>query len=116
MLLYAKDTDVVYKNRACGKNVPVMYVLAEYWCDYDNGLASGNAGTPTVEIYCSLESARNALEAKVEHERSEGLIAEWHDIDGYMEEINENSFECWIDGEWMEKHLLLAIQPCKVNE
>ena len=51
-------------------------------------------------------------------EMKDRCIPDWKDEDDYIEETDENSFECYIDGYYSERHYSISIveKPMKMSE
>ena len=55
---------------------------------------------------------------QLKKEMKDGCIPDWKDDDDYIEETDENSFECYIDGYYSERHYSISIveKPMKMSE
>lgn len=88
-----------------------VYVLEEDWAANDD---YGH----NVDIFTDLNSAKLSLLNKLKEEMENGCIPNWKDDDDYIEETGENSFECYIDGYYSERHYSISIveKPMKMSE
>lgn len=79
-----------------------VYILEEDWAANDD---YGH----DVEIFTDLNSAKRSMYEQLKKEMNEGCIPNFKNDDDYIEESDENSFECYIDGYYSESHYLLSI-------
>lgn len=88
-----------------------VYVLEEDWAANDD---YGH----DVDIFTDLNSAKISMLKQLKKEVKDGCIPDWKDDDDYIEETDENSFECYIDGYYSERHYSISIveKPMKMSE
>lgn len=88
-----------------------VYVLDEDWAANDD---YGH----DVEIFTDLSSAKRSMYKQLKKEMNEGCISDFRDDDDYIEETDENSFECYIDGYYSESHYSISIteKPMVVSD
>ena len=88
-----------------------VYVLEEDWAANDD---YGH----DVDIFTDLNSAKISMLKQLKKEMKDGCIPDWKDDDDYIEETDENSFECYIDGYYSERHYSISIveKPMKMSE
>ena len=88
-----------------------VYVLEEDWAANDD---YGH----DVDIFTDLNSAKISMLKQLKKEMEDGCIPDWKDDYDYIEETDENSFECYIDGFYAEKHYSISIveKPIKMSE
>ncbi len=79
-----------------------VYILEEDWAANDD---YGH----DVEIFTDLNSAKRSMYEQLKKEMNEGCIPNFKNDDDYIEESDENSFECYIDGYYSESHYSLSI-------
>jgi len=88
-----------------------VYILEEDW-------AANDYCGHDVEIFTDLNSAKRSMYEQLKKEMKDGCIPDWKDDDDYIEETDENSFECYIDGYYSERHYSISIveKPMKMSE
>ena len=79
-----------------------VYILEEDW-------AANDYCGHDVEIFTDLNSAKRSMYEQLKKEMNEGCISDFKNDDDYIEESDENSFECYIDGYYSESHYSLSI-------
>lgn len=84
------------------RHSPTIYVLLEDW-------AVGGEHENISEVYSDFDDAKRMLVQKLTEERENGCISAWSGKDEYVEESTPDSYECYLDGEYMENHYALSI-------
>lgn len=88
-----------------------VYVLEEDWAANDD---YGH----DVDIFTDLNSAKISMLKQLKKEMENGCIPDFKEDDDYIEETGENSFECYIEGYYLESHYSISIteKPMKMSE
>lgn len=81
---------------------PVVYILTENWA------IEGDYGDLS-EVYSDFEDAKRVLIQKVTEEKENGCIPRWLRRSEFIEESNQKSYECYLDGEYAQNHYSLVI-------
>ena len=79
-----------------------VYVLEEDWAANDD---YGH----NVEVFSEINNAKVSMFNMLKKELEGGCIADWKDDDDYIEDSDENSFECYIDGYHASNHYSISI-------
>lgn len=93
-----KPLDYPQENR----HTLTVYVLHEDWTvDGEHGSFS--------EVYTDFDDAKYMLSKKLLEEQEYGCIFNWSDQSEFVEESTQDSYEAYLDGEYMENHYTLSI-------
>lgn len=89
----------------------MVYVLEEDWAANDD---YGH----DVDIFTDLNSAKRSMFKQLKKEMENGCIPGFKEDDDYIEESDEFSFECYIEGYYLESHYSISIteKPMKTSE
>ncbi len=89
------------------RHSPMIYVLLEDWA------VDGEHGN-TSEVYSDFDDAKRVLVQKLTEERENGCIPAWAGNDEYIEESTPDSYEGYLNGEYMENHYAISIVAQKL--
>lgn len=79
-----------------------VYVLHEDWA------VDGELGNSS-EVYTDFDDAKRMLVQKLTEEQENGCLPRWSDQSEFVEESAQDSYEAYLDGEYMENHYALSI-------
>lgn len=88
-----------------------VFVVQTSWADEEN---FSNDSNVSKQAFLSVDAAKAALKSIVETERREGLIERWFDDENFREEISEEEYSCWLDGDYCFNHLEVSIEEVKI--
>ena len=81
---------------------PKIYAVITDWAvDCESG--------HDVELFSDYEAAKQKFIASLEDEIESGCVQEWKEDSLFVEDSTEDSYECWIDGHYVEQHFLIKI-------
>lgn len=89
-----------------------LYIVASHWS------SDGEYGTYEIP-FTDLFDAKRQLHDDLLEEKRNGYIERWRSKSQFVEEESDNSYECYLDGEYCENHFsieikkqLLPVDPC----
>lgn len=90
------------------KRQPIVFVLCEDWAvDDDHG--------SSVMIFTDVNYAKLQLEMMLREERSIGCIERWSVNESMVEDSSEDSYECYLNGDYNHNHYALSIVSMPLN-
>ena len=91
-----------------------VYIISEDWCD------RGDCGSQVSKVFSSLEKAndcyKNILNAKDTQELINDILGRNLPNNTDCMEETEDSFECWVEGDWYENHYTIEIQTLYLDD
>lgn len=88
-----------------------VYVITEDWAANLDSSESPNL----VGAYLNREDAVKDFLQMLQVEETEGIIQVWKDREEFLEEKQDDSYECWLDGCYCENHYCVRIWELTVN-
>ena len=95
-----KPLDDLQKDR----HALTVYVLHEDWA------VDGEHGSST-ELYTDFDDAIRVLAQDLAEEQENGCLSTWSNKEKFTEESAPDSYEGYLDGEYMENHYAVSIVP-----
>lgn len=89
----------------------MIYSVQEEWAD------RGECGSDISQAYTSRESALMFMQNQLREEMEDGLVADMRGDKKFVEESYDDSYECFIDGDYYENHyrIYVTAQPFVVS-
>ena len=85
------------------KELITIYSLTEEWAnDIEHGF--------TTDLFASHDEAISEYKLRLGIEANNGIIADFSCKDGFVEEIGNESYECYIDGRHCEYHFVISVK------
>lgn len=81
---------------------PIIYAVITDWA------VDGESGHDH-ELFSDYEAAKQNFITSLEEEMKNGCVQKWKDDSLLVEDSTEDSYECWIDGHYVEDHFLTKI-------
>ncbi len=91
------------------KDKVTIYLVEEDWA-----VDSDEEGSETL-AFIDLEQAKLQFKLKLFHERKYGLLERWEGRDDLIEDLDDNSYEGYIDGFYCGNHYTLRIKPFEMQ-
>ncbi len=95
-----KPLDNLKKDR----HALTVYVLHEDWS------VGGEHGSST-EVYTDFDDAKRVMVQDLAEEQENGCLSTWSNEEKFTEESAPDSYEGYLDGEYMENHYAISIIP-----
>lgn len=80
-----------------------LYIVASHWA------SDGESGSYEIP-FTSLIDAQRQFHDDLREEQDGGSIDSWRQKSQFMEEETQNSYECYLDGEYCENHFSIALK------
>ena len=94
---------------AVRKQTPVYVVMEDWAVDGEHG--------SSCELFTDYEDARRIMISKLQEELENGAIPRWANSGAFIVDSSKDSYEGYIDGEYMEDHYSISIltQPLTMS-
>ena len=79
------------------------YRVQEDWAI--NGSCDG-----AITIFLDFDMAQHFFFESIYHEQRKGCIKEWKSNPRYQEQVDQDSFECWIEDDYCENHYKITVE------
>lgn len=80
-----------------------IYAVKQDW-------AVDDESSHTEELYTCPGDAARAFQEFLEEEKENGCIPNWMGLKEFRHIHDENSYECWLEGEYKSNHFLISIE------
>lgn len=96
------------------KNLKIVYFIKEDWCN------RGEPGEAFSPVFSSINRAnseyKKILNSDDTKELIGGILSRNISHEEECVEISENSYECWVDGNWYDNHYRIAIEALILDD
>lgn len=107
---------IIIMHEKSTKNIKIVYFIKEDWCN------RGEPGEAFSPVFSSIDKTDSEYQKILNSDDTKELINEilsrnitQSDKEECVD-ISENSYECWVDGDWYDNHYRIAIETLVLDD